>query len=134
MGHQVSNEDAWFEKGSQLSQALFGISDGDIAGTGLGLGLPETVPVSDSDFIYSAIAEELGLVGGLGVMVPHLLIGILGVGIAIRAPDGFTKLIAAGATSLLACQAFIKNGGGPKVIPVAGIYLPFVNHGGMTPL
>ncbi|MBI4468624.1 MAG: FtsW/RodA/SpoVE family cell cycle protein [Acidobacteria bacterium] len=131
-GARVSNEDAWYEKGSQLSQALFGISSGGVMGTGLGLGLPETVPVSDSDFIYSTIAEELGLPGGLAVTLPVLLIGLMGTGIAMRARDAFTKLLATGVTSFLVFQAFVNIAGVLKVLPMTGITLPFVSHGGWS--
>lgn len=68
-GFPVSNEDAWYDQSSQLAQGLFGISDGDTIGSGLGLGYPEIVPVSDSDFVYAAIAEELGLAGGAVVLL-----------------------------------------------------------------
>lgn len=131
-GARVTNEDAWYEKGSQLAQALFGISDGRVMGSGLGLGLPETVPVSDSDFIYSTIAEELGMLGGLAVLAPILLLGILGIGISMEARDAFTKLMAAGVTSFLTFQALVNIGGVLRLLPMTGITLPFVSHGGWS--
>lgn len=131
-GVNLSNEDAWFDKGSQLIQALFGISHGQGAGTGLGLGLPETVPVSDSDFIYAAIAEELGLIGGVGVLLTVLLLGGAGLREALRAPDMFTKLLATGVTAFLVSQAFVNIAGVIKLTPMTGITLPFVSHGGWS--
>lgn len=131
-GSRISNEDAWYEKGSQLAQALFGISAGRLTGSGLGLGLPETVPVSDSDFIYSTIAEELGLLGSMAVVIPILLFGVLGVSVAMQAKDAFTKLIAAGITAFLAFQALVNIGGVLNVLPLTGITLPFVSHGGWS--
>src|SRR5262249_8107561 len=64
-GRGVSNEEAWYNKYAyQPSQALYGVSDGRALGSGLGRGYPESVPIADSDFIYAAVAEEMGLAGG----------------------------------------------------------------------
>ncbi|MBI3949588.1 MAG: FtsW/RodA/SpoVE family cell cycle protein [Acidobacteria bacterium] len=131
-GSNLSNEDAWFDQGSQLIQAIFGISHGKVAGTGLGLGLPETVPVSDSDFIYAAIAEELGMIGGLSLLLCVLLLGGAGLREAIQAPDMYTKLLAAGVTAFLVFQAFVNMAGVLKLTPMTGITLPFVSHGGWS--
>jgi len=131
-GANLSNEDAWFDQGSQLVQAVFGISHGSVAGTGLGLGLPETIPVSDSDFIYAAIAEELGLVGGISLLITLLILGGAGVREAIRAPDMFTKLLAAGVAAFLVFQACVNMAGVLKLTPMTGLTLPFVSHGGWS--
>lgn len=131
-GAGLSSEEAWFDQGAQLIQALFGISHGKFIGTGLGLGLPETVPVSDSDFIYAAIAEELGLVGGISLLVVILLLGGVGLREAIQAPDMFTKLLAAGVTAFLVFQAYVNIAGVLKLTPMTGITLPFVSHGGWS--
>jgi cell division protein FtsW (lipid II flippase) len=131
-GATISSEEAWFDQGSQLVQAIFGITHGNVVGTGLGLGLPETVPVSDSDFIYAAIAEELGMVGGFSLLVAILLLGGAGLREAIRAPDMFTKLLAAGVTAFLVFQAYVNMAGVLKLAPMTGITLPFVSHGGWS--
>ncbi len=131
-GFDVSNEDAWYDQSSQLAQGLFGISDGGVAGTGLGLGHPEIVPVSDSDFIYAAIAEEFGLLGGLAVFFALAALVVSGIMVAINARDMFTKLIAAGFTAFIGFQSLVNVGGVIRLLPMTGITLPFVSHGGWS--
>ncbi|MCS6804862.1 MAG: FtsW/RodA/SpoVE family cell cycle protein [Blastocatellia bacterium] len=128
----VTNEDAWFDKGSQLIQAIFGISRGQLVGAGFGLGLPEIVPVADSDFIYSTIAEELGWIGGASLLFVFLLLGAAGWREAMLATDMYTKLLAAGATAFLLAQAWVNVAGVVKLVPMTGITLPFVSHGGWS--
>jgi cell division protein FtsW (lipid II flippase) len=131
-GSAVSNDDAWYDYASQLVQGLFGISDGGLFGNGLGLGYPEIVPVSDSDFIYAAIAEELGILGALVVVAGVVALVLCGTRIAIESRDMFTKLIAAGFTAFLGLQALVNIGGVIRVMPMTGITLPFVSHGGWS--
>jgi cell division protein FtsW (lipid II flippase) len=133
-GASLTNEEAWYDKGSQLIQAVFGISHGQVVGTGLGLGLPETVPVSDSDFIYSTVAEELGLIGGLSLLLVFFLLGAAGWREAMQATDMFTKLLATGVTAFLISQALVNMAGVLKLAPMTGITLPFVSHGGWSML
>src|SRR5262249_23440404 len=118
---QQLSKDAWKDKTLQYSQGLFGINEGRITGEGLGLGYPETVPVSDSDFIYAAIAEELGIVGCLAVLIALAVIVFAGTAISIGAPDMFTKLLAAGLTSFVAFQAIVNIGGVFRVFAIAAI-------------
>lgn len=127
-----ANQEAWNDKVLQQSQALFGVNDGNVIGTGLGLGHPETVPVSDSDFIYAAIAEETGLLGSLGVLLAILVFVIAGTAVSIGAPDMFTKLLAAGLTAFVGFQAIVNIGGVLRLLPMTGITLPFVSHGGWS--
>ena len=131
-GFPVSNEDAWYDQSSQLAQGLFGISDGGTAGTGLGLGYPEIVPVSDSDFIYAAIGEELGLLGGLIVFLGLAALVVSAIQVAVGARDMFTKLIAAGFAAFLGLQSIVNIGGVLRMLPMTGITLPFVSHGGWS--
>jgi cell division protein FtsW (lipid II flippase) len=126
------NLEAWNDKVLQPSQGLFGVNEGGVGGEGLGLGYPETVPVSDSDFIYAAIAEETGLVGGLTILIALGVIIFAGTAISIGAPDMFTKLLAAGFTAFIGFQAIVNIGGVLRFLPMTGITLPFVSHGGWS--
>jgi cell division protein FtsW (lipid II flippase) len=128
-----SDEEKWYNKYAyQPSQALFGVSDGRLLGTGLGRGYPETVPIADSDFIYAAVAEEMGIFGGAIIIGAFIIIVIAGMRTAIEARDMFTKLIAAGITSFLGFQAIVNIGGVLRMLPMTGITLPFVSHGGWS--
>jgi cell division protein FtsW (lipid II flippase) len=126
------NQEAWNDKVLQPSQGLFGVNEGGVAGEGLGLGYPEIVPVSDSDFIYAAIAEETGLAGGLAVILALAVVIFAGTAISIGAPDMFTKLLAAGFTAFIGFQAIVNIGGVLRFLPMTGITLPFVSHGGWS--
>ncbi len=126
------NNEAWADKVLQQSQGLFGISDGATIGQGLGLGFPETVPISDSDFIYAAVAEETGLAGGLAILIALVAFVFAGATISLSAPDMFTKLLAAGMTAFIGFQAIVNIGGVLRMLPMTGITLPFVSHGGWS--
>ena len=126
------NDEAWADKVLQQSQGLFGVSDGGVIGHGLGLGFPETVPISDSDFIYAALAEETGLAGGLAILMAVGVLVLAGSAISIGASDMFTKLLAAGLTAFVGFQALVNMGGVLRVLPMTGITLPFVSHGGWS--
>jgi cell division protein FtsW (lipid II flippase) len=132
-GRGVSNDEAWYNKYAyQPSQALYGVSDGRALGAGLGGGYPESVPIADSDFIYAAVAEEMGLAGGAIIIAAFIIIVIAGMRTAIEARDMFTKLIAAGITAFLGFQAIVNIGGVIRMLPMTGITLPFVSHGGWS--
>ncbi len=128
-----TDEEKWYNKYAfQPSQALFGVSDGRVLGAGLGKGYPETVPIADSDFIYAVIAEEMGIVGGAIIIFAFIIVVVAGMRTAIEARDMFTKLIAAGVTSFLGFQAIVNIGGVLRMLPMTGITLPFVSHGGWS--
>jgi cell division protein FtsW (lipid II flippase) len=128
-----TDEERWYNKYAfQPSQALFGISDGRLLGAGLGKGHPETVPIADSDFIYAVVAEEMGIVGGAIIIFGFIIIVVAGMRTAIEARDMFTKLIAAGITAFLGFQAIVNIGGVLRMLPMTGITLPFVSHGGWS--
>lgn len=132
-GQGLSNEEAWYNSYAfQPSQALFGVSDGRVLGEGLGRGFPEIVPIADSDFIYAAIAEEMGLAGGAVIIVAFILLMVAGMRTAIEARDMYTKLLAAGITAFLGFQAVVNIGGVIRMLPMTGITLPFVSHGGWS--
>ncbi len=127
------NEEAWFaDDAMQASRATFGISSGGKTGRGLGLGYPELIPVADSDYIYSALGEELGLSGGLLITLALIIFVIAGTRTALDARDMFTKLCSAGLTVFIGFQALVNMGGITRALPMTGITLPFVSHGGFS--
>ncbi|MGH9944346.1 MAG: FtsW/RodA/SpoVE family cell cycle protein, partial [Pyrinomonadaceae bacterium] len=127
------NVDVWFDRiAFQPAQATFGIASGGTTGRGLGLGFAEVIPVAVSDYIYAAVGEELGLVGGAIIMLALNVFVSAGVRTAIDARDMFTKLCAAGLTAFIGFQALVNIGGITRALPMTGITLPFVSHGGFS--
>jgi cell division protein FtsW (lipid II flippase) len=126
------------DEGYQLIQSLFAIAFGGFGGTGLGRGTFTTsagtnlIPDLNTDFIYAALAHELGLVGIAAVLLVYMLFVARGFRVAMLAQDGFSKLLAAGLTFGLALQTFIIVGGVVRLIPLTGITLPFVSYGGSS--
>jgi cell division protein FtsW (lipid II flippase) len=122
----------------QLVQSIYAISSGGVFGSGLGRGIlvsPEGesyIPFLETDFIFSAVAQELGLAGAAAVVLLYLLFAFRGFRISMLADDGFSKLLAAGLTAAVAIQAFIIIGGVTGLIPLTGITLPFVSYGGSS--
>ncbi len=130
---KVVNTDIWFDKlAFQPAQAIFGIASGKTTGRGLGLGFPEVIPIADSDYVYAAIAEEMGLLGGAVVVLAIIIFVIAGIRTSIEARDMFTKLCAAGLTAFVGIQALVNIGGITRALPMTGITLPFVSHGGFS--
>lgn len=127
------NTDIWFDKlAFQPAQAIFGIASGKTTGRGLGLGFPEVIPIADSDYVYAAVAEETGLIGGAMIVLAVIIFVIAGVRTSIEARDMFTKLCAAGLTAFIGIQALVNIGGITRALPMTGITLPFVSHGGFS--
>jgi cell division protein FtsW (lipid II flippase) len=122
----------------QLVKSLYSIGNGGFGGTGLGKGTFTTtdghqlIPYVNSDFIYSALAQELGLVGAAALLLVFMLFVARGMKIALQADDGFSKLLAAGLTFGFALQTFTIVGGVLRIIPLTGITLPFVSYGGSS--
>jgi cell division protein FtsW (lipid II flippase) len=122
----------------QLVKSLYSIGHGGFGGAGLGKGTFTTtdghqlIPYVNSDFIYSALAQELGLIGAAALMLVFMLFVARGMKIALQADDGFSKLLAAGLTFGFALQTFIIVGGVLRLIPLTGITLPFVSYGGSS--
>lgn len=119
-------------KGYQIAQSLIAISSGGLIGLGLGLGSPQMIPASRTDFIFSAICEEFGLIVGFCVIGFYLLIAIRGTRIALNAPSSYKALLAMGATVALVIQSFVIIGGVIKMIPLTGVTMPFVSYGGSS--
>ena len=127
------NVDIWFDKlAFQPAQATWGISSGGASGRGLGLGFPEVIPIADSDYVYAAIAEETGLFGGAVIILAVIIFVVAGVRTSLEARDMFTKLCAAGLTAFIGFQALVNIGGILRALPMTGITLPFVSHGGFS--
>src|SRR5687767_10993762 len=127
------NVDIWFDKlAFQPAQAVFGIASGKTTGRGLGLGFPEVIPIADSDYVYAAIAEETGLIGGVIIILAVIVFVAAGVRTSLDARDMFTKLCAAGLTAFVGFQALVNIGGILRALPMTGITLPFVSHGGFS--
>jgi cell division protein FtsW (lipid II flippase) len=126
------NTEAWSDKVLQQSQGLFGVNEGGVIGEGLGLGFPETVPISDSDFIYAALSEETGVAGAVSILIALAALIIAGTAISLGATDMYTKLLAAGFTAFIGFQALVNIGGVLRALPMTGITLPFVSHGGWS--
>lgn len=127
------NVDIWFDKlAFQPAQATFGIDSGGTTGRGLGLGFPEVIPIADSDYVYAAIAEETGLAGGAVIILAVIIFVIAGVRTSLESRDMFTKLCAAGLTAFVGFQALVNIGGILRALPMTGITLPFVSHGGFS--
>ena len=118
--------------GYQTTQALYAIQAGGVTGEGLGMGSPEFIPAVPTDYIFSAIGEELGLAGALGVVLLFVLLLLGGLRIALRAPDDYGRLLAFSISLLIGVQAFVIIAGNLGVIPTTGITLPFVSYGGSS--
>ncbi|HEX6124652.1 MAG TPA: FtsW/RodA/SpoVE family cell cycle protein, partial [Pyrinomonadaceae bacterium] len=127
------NVDAWFDVlAFQPAQATFGLASGGTTGRGLGLGYPELIPVADSDYIFAALAEELGLFGGLLITFALIVLVSAGVRTALDCRDMFSKLCAIGLSAFIGFQALVNIGGITRALPMTGITLPFVSHGGFS--
>ncbi len=118
--------------GYQTIQATYAISAGGITGTGLGLGAPDTIPAAPTDYVYSAVAEELGLAGALAVVLLYVVLLVAGLRVASEAPDSFGRMLAATMGLLFAVQAGVIIAGNLRIIPTTGITLPFVSYGGSS--
>ena len=116
----------------QIIQALLAIANGGLDGRGPGLGSPALVPVAISDFIFAAIAEEAGLIGTVGLIAILGAILVRGLRIAMRAPDTFRRLLAAGVTAYLGVQSLLIIGGNLRLLPLTGVTLPFISYGGSS--
>jgi cell division protein FtsW (lipid II flippase) len=145
VGHVKERVDVWLDpwqdphgKGYQLIQSTYSIANGGYGGTGFGRGTFTTtggtdlIPQVNTDFIYSALAQELGLIGASALLLVYMVFVLRGFRISMLADDGFSKLLAAGLTFAFALQTFIIVGGLLRVVPLTGITLPFVSYGGSS--
>jgi cell division protein FtsW (lipid II flippase) len=118
--------------GYQTVQSLFAMGSGSLTGSGLGLGRPDLIPAAATDFIFAAVAEEMGLAGSLAVLAGFALLVTAGFGIALRSRDRFRKYLAGGLSAVLALQAFIILAGILRILPITGLTLPFMSYGGSS--
>ncbi len=158
VGHVQERFDIWLdpfaangpEGAGQVQQSLFAQADGGLFGTGLGeslLKLPgpfapdcaqpfpdcgSILPAPHTDFIFAVLTMELGVFGACALILIYALIALRGFKTAVMAPDGFSKLLAAGLTAIFTLQAFVIIGGVTKAIPLTGVTLPFVSFGGSS--
>jgi len=124
--------------GYQMVQSLYALADGGVVGPGFGRALLVTpggeprIPALETDFIFSAVSNDLGYVGAIGVMLLYVLLMARGFAIATAARDGFSKLLAGGLTAVVGLQAFIIIGGVVRLVPLTGVTLPFMSYGGSS--
>jgi cell division protein FtsW (lipid II flippase) len=137
--HVQQRVDIWIDPfadplgdGYQIVQSSFALADGGLTGTGIGVGSPGMIPEVQTDFIFAAVGEELGLLGTTAILIAFMLMIGAGLRIAVEAPRPFEKLLATGLTTLLGFQAFIIIAGVVRLLPLTGVTLPFVSYGGSS--
>jgi peptidoglycan glycosyltransferase len=137
--HVAVRVDTWLDPwgdpqgtGFQIIQSWYAFGTGGLAGTGLGLGNPDKIPNAETDFIFSAIGEELGYLGTIAVVIGFLLLVGSAYRIAVDARRPFAQLFAAGLATILGFQTLLILGGVTRLIPLTGITLPFVSYGGSS--
>ncbi|MDQ0202320.1 FtsW/RodA/SpoVE family cell cycle protein [Pectinatus haikarae] len=118
----------------QIVQSLFALGYGGLFGTGFFQGSPEIIPIVHTDFIFSAIGEEFGLIGVLAVIMTYLLIFFRSIKIAFSCTNEKYKLLSFGIAGTMLLQSFIILAGDTKLIPLTGITLPFISYGGSSML
>lgn len=121
-----------YDRNYQIITAQFGMAWGGLFGRGLGQGRPGLTPVASSDFISAAIAEELGLVGLIAVLLIYLLLISRGLKAGLTSVDTFGKLLASGFSFVFALQVFAIVGGVTRLLPLTGLTTPFVSQGGSS--
>lgn len=119
-------------EGYQVAQSLFSLGRGGLFGLGLFQGAPDDIPKVERDFIFSAVAEEMGLIVALCVIMVTLSCFIMLMIIAMRMRDKFYQLVVFGIGVLYIFQVFLTIGGDTKFIPMTGVTLPFVSYGGSS--
>lgn len=140
LGHVQRRLECWldplsgdnFANCGQINNGIYGLANGGVFGTGLGQGRQDLVPFAQSDFIFSSLAEELGMVGVFAVLLLFAILVQRGIRAAIGISDGFGTLLAAGLAITIGVQVFIVVGGVTRVIPLTGLTLPFMAAGGSS--
>ena len=118
--------------GYQLTQSLFAIGSGSWMGRGIGKGQPQTIPLVDGDFMFSAICEEYGVLFGIGIILVYLCLFVLLLKIVVEIQDKYYRLVVTGITTMLCTQTFLTIGGGTRLIPLTGVTLPLISRGGSS--
>ena len=116
----------------QITQSIIAIAAGGLTGTGIGLGNPRLIPISHSDFMYSAIVEETGLFGAIALVILYAIILFRGFSIAIKASNLYYRYLAAGISLYLTSQTILIIGGNIRLLPITGVTLPFLSYGGSS--
>ncbi len=131
--------DAWLNpwqdpsgRSYQVVQSLMAVANGGVLGRGIGLGHPRLVPVAHSDFIFAALAEEFGMLGGVAALAVYALLVQRGLRAAQRAASAFQMYAAAGISALVGVQAIVIIGGNLRLLPLTGITLPLMSYGGSS--
>ncbi|MDR2849619.1 MAG: FtsW/RodA/SpoVE family cell cycle protein, partial [Verrucomicrobiota bacterium] len=137
--HARARFDVWLHpfadptgKGWQLLQALAAMYSGGLWGAGLGSGVPQSVPIVSSDFVYAAVAEEIGLAGCILLLLVYATLFSRGLRAAGAARTPFERLLCVGLTAGLAVQTIFNVAGVTKALPMTGITLPLISHGGSS--
>lgn len=137
--HVKVRVEAWIDpwpiidsKGYQITQSLFAIGTGGLFGSGLFMGLPESIPVVEQDFIISAICEELGSFFSICIILMSMCIFIISIRIALNCKDEFYKLTTAALACTYGFQIFLTVGGAIKLIPSTGVTYPLLSYGGSS--
>jgi cell division protein FtsW (lipid II flippase) len=116
----------------QIVQGVFGMANGGLFGTGLGGGVPQLVPLAESDFIVASLAEELGLIGFFAILALYFLLVARGLKVGFRHNDEFAKLMAVGFAFVIALQVFVVIGGVTRILPLTGLTTPLLAAGGSS--
>ena len=122
------------DAGFQITQSLFAISSGGWFGLGLFRGNPTSIPLVEADFVFSAVAEELGILFSMCMILICISSFIMCMNISLKLQDRFYRLIAFGLGVTYIFQVFLTVGGGTKFIPMTGVTLPFISYGGSSVL
>ncbi|WP_240986074.1 FtsW/RodA/SpoVE family cell cycle protein [Acididesulfobacillus acetoxydans] len=141
-GHVRVRVEAWLNPwrdiaggGYQIAQSLFAIAGGGVLGTGLGNGIAAfQVPAVSTDFIFAAIAEELGFVGAMAVICLFLIVVLRAFSISMKTSDHFGQILAAGIGILIGTESLVILTGVTKLLPLTGIPLPWISYGGSSML
>ncbi len=120
------------DQGYQITQSLFAMSRGGMFGLGIGKGTPGDIPYVETDFVFSAVVEELGMLFGIGIVLTGIVIFLLWMRLACGLKDGFYRNLTVGFGMLFLFQIFLTIGGGTKFIPSTGVTLPLVSSGGSS--
>lgn len=139
MTHVRARVEVWLDPfadplgaGYQTVQASFALANGGVAGTGLGWGMADAIPAAVTDYVFVAVAEELGIAGASGVILGFALLVVGGLQVAARTPDPYERFLAAAVAILIGVQAAVIIAGNLRLVPTTGVTLPFVSYGGSS--